>query len=253
MAVYEEMATENPAMPPRRTWVEQVEFHVSEKENIRPSPRSSSLHKRKVPSLEQITAHLSSHGAVLAPRQEVTAQPVHNSRLPALLKLAERCSARERAAVNTVRTTPLREAKRAAPTSVGRLQFPSRFTTPPSQEESETQVKPRTSQPPPSPCSPVPKLCIRTTVVPHTSSRSPIDLTESNLYTFNAMRVDTAHAMLSRLRLRTLPPSAAKTLTLRPGDNEEDRKLRRRSAPPELPLRERRGFSKPPLNLPGAF
>lgn len=109
------------------------------------------------------------------------------------------------------------------------------------------------SQLPPSPRSPNPKLQIRTTVVPHTSSHSPIELSESNLHAFNTMRADTAKTMLSRLRNRTLPSRPAKTLGLMVDSGEEEKKLRRRSAPPELPLRERRGFSKPPLNLPGAF
>ena len=104
---------------------------------------------------------------------------------------------------------------------------------------------------PPSPCSP--KLQVRTTVVPRTSSFSPVELTEGNLRALDLARERTAQNMLSRLRRRTVAPGGFAKLGVSLGVSDEERKLRRHSAPPELPLRERAGFTKPVLDLPGAF
>ncbi|KAJ3551370.1 hypothetical protein NM688_g4739 [Phlebia brevispora] len=109
---------------------------------------------------------------------------------------------------------------------------------------------------PPSPPSPLQKLQITTTVVPRTSSKSPVAITESNLRAFNVVRERKAQDMLKCLRRRTLHPGALEGLTRLHDfgkDGEEGRKLRRHSAPPELVLRDREGFATPKLDLPGAF
>ena len=141
-------------------------------------------------------------------------------------------------------TAPAPAPRRALPAAVGRLHFPVR--------EPAVEIHSPTPRLPPSPTlAQAPKLQITTTVVPCTSSHSPTDFTESNLRALaECSRERTANNMLARLRRRTLTPSET---FARGHVDEEEGKLRRRSAPPELPLRERVGFSAPKLNLPGAF
>lgn len=227
MAVFEAMVTEDPSKPPRETWVEQVEFHMPEEKQPVP-PRSASLKRNKVPSLAQITAHYTPPGAAVN-----TLQPAPGGRLPQFL----------------ARGAPAKT--RNLPADVGRLHFPTRSNSPPAPEQPKMEIHAPVARPPMSPCSP--KLQITTTVVRRSSSHSPTEFTETNLRAFDAMRAGTAQAMLTRLRRRTMPVGA---MMASPADLkrvEEEKKMRRRSAPPEMTLRERRGFTKPPLNLPGAF
>lgn len=229
MAVFEAMVTEDPTRPPRQTWVEQVDFHMPNKK-VSMSIRSTPKHKGKVPSLEEITAHYVPAGVTAE-----TTQPTHGARLPAFLAVRDTAAKR-----------------RSLPADVGRLHFPVRSNSPPAPEKPAPVIHAPVALPPSSPRSP--KLQITTQVVPRTSSNSPTKFTESNLRAFEAMRTNTAQAMMSRLRHRTLPPNASRPLvSMGLSKAEEEKKMRRRSAPPELTLRERRGFTKPPLNLPGAF
>ncbi|KAI0702512.1 hypothetical protein BC835DRAFT_1263743 [Cytidiella melzeri] len=228
LAVFEAMATEDPTRPHHPTWVEQVEFHLPDQK--RPLPvRSSSLRQTKVPSLAQITAHYTPIGSAAN-----AMQAAQTARLPGFL------------ATRSAAAKP-----RTLPPAVGRLQFPVRTNSTPTLAESAKEIRAPVSRPPMSPCSP--KLQVTTLVVPHTSFSSPTEFTESNLRAFDATRTDTAQVMMSRLRRRTLPPTTAEMLSAELRQDEEDKKVRRRSAPPELPFRERRGFTKPPLNVPGAF
>ncbi|EKM60927.1 uncharacterized protein PHACADRAFT_247154 [Phanerochaete carnosa HHB-10118-sp] len=219
---------------PRESWVEQVDFRLPEQDCVKPPPRSASLFRtQKLPSLEQITAHLSnqavSHDDV-GPRSRRTA------RLPAFLQLVATAKPE---AVESARPRP------ALPPGVGRLHFPLRSASPP-EELAKPEVKCPSPRLPPSPCTP--KLQIKTTVVPRTSSHSPIDLTEDNLRALDLARERTAQNMFIRLRRRTMTPEGLN------GDGGlDERKLRRHSAPPELPSCERIGFMNPRLNLPGAF
>ena len=237
-------ATEDPARP-RDIWVEQVDFRLPDQECIKPPPRSTSLYKAKrLPSLDQITAHLSQQAHLVHEAPAAAAR--HGVRLPAFLKTVTTKEVASRTDV----TEPAK-ARRALPAGVGRLHFPVRPASPPREEAKAEIHAPSPRLPPsPSPCSP--KLQVRTTVVPRTSSFSPIELTENNLRALDLARERTAQNMLTRLRRRTVMPDgvygkAALVVT------DDERKLRRHSAPPELPLRERVGFVKPVLDLPGAF
>lgn len=229
-------------------WVEQVDFRLpgdGHKLPLKSAPFVTSTKRKVLPSLDQITARLSSTGHVAAPAHEGSARPT--MRLPSFLRTSAQTVAQKQPDQPATRTRP------ALPNGVGRLRFPTKETS----EASTVEIaQPTPCVPPVSPRSPmVPRLEIRTTVVPRTQSSSPVELTESNLLLFTACtRQRTARNMLSRLRRRTLPPRIAVPA---PGqidqEDESERKSRRHSAPPELPQRERIGFSHPILELPGAF
>lgn len=220
---------------PRESWVEQVDFRLPEQEYVKPPPRSASLFKtKKLPSLDQITAHLSNQ---VMSHDGIGPQSRHTTRLPAFLQSV---AATKTEAVEGAKPRPM------LPAGVGRLHFPVRSASPPNEEPAKLEIRCPSPRLPPSPCSP--KLQIKTTVVPHTSSHSPVDLTEGNLRALDLARERTAQTMLVRLRRRTVVPEG-----LSGDDGVDERKLRRHSAPPELPLCERVGFTNPRLNLPGAF
>lgn len=218
---------------PCESWVEQVDFRLPAQDYVKPPPRSVSLYRtQKLPSLDQITAHLSNQeiahdGTGLRSRR--------TARLPAFLQ-----------SVATGKADENVKPRHAPPAGVGRLHFPTRPATPPDEEPARLEIQCPSPRLPPSPCSP--RLQVRTTVVPRTSSHSPVDLTEDNLRALDLARERTAQNMLDRLRRRTMMPGG-----LYGDGGADERKLRRHSAPPELPLRERAGFVNPVLNLPGAF
>ncbi|CDO72385.1 hypothetical protein BN946_scf184977.g84 [Trametes cinnabarina] len=252
-----------PVEVPCQPWVEQVDFRLPEDVSRNAPTKSApaaSPHKRKpqpLPSLDQITARLSLNGHVAAPAQE---PPVRTSkRLPSFLRTARTGGQPSTPPAPEIKIAPPM-TRPALPSVVGRLRFPARVASEP---EPDFEVKrppmviaqPSPCLPPASPRSPLaPKLQVTTTVVPRTASSSPVELTESNLLAFTASRERTAHQMLTRLRRRTLPPQIGVPA---PGEidreDEAERKSRRHSAPPELPQRERAGFSHPVLQLPGAF
>jgi len=243
LEVFEMLALENPADPNRAVWVEQVDFRVPGQIRIQAPPRQKpTFSRKKLPSLDQITARLSFQGHVSTGESVREAGALANGRLPAFLRSQKRAPASP---------APVR----SAPVAVGRLQFPTRLNTAKAEERTPVQL------PPQSPSSPVaPKLQVTTLVVPRTSFASPTRFTEGNLRTFDACsREAKARDMLSRLRRRTLPPNAEVFADLAAAqaqaakDREEERKLRRHSAPPELPLAERVGFQNPLLSVPGAF
>ena len=117
--------------------------------------------------------------------------------------------------------------------TIGRLRMPttrSRGPSPPSEK--------RVYEVPPSPVTP--RLQVTTTVIPRMPRLAPINLTESNLEAFS--------------RSQFLRPSrTASSASLRPTAHVEDRTIRRRSAPAELPVRSRSQFKHPVLDLPGGF
>ncbi|CAL1696133.1 unnamed protein product [Somion occarium] len=240
IAVFETLALENPYEPPRYGWVEQVDYRIQGQEYIKPMPRSASMIGRKyLPSLDEITARLSFQGHVSAKPES---KPRFSARLPSFLNAEAKAP-----------ESP--KPRRPPPIAVGRLQFPFRSNSPPALVEEKMEIhSPAPCFPPPSPSAvPTPTLQVVTTVVPRTSSKSPSEFTEHNLKAFVLhSRERTARDMLSRLRRRTLTFNAESSVSVA-GSKNEERKLRRHSAPPELPLRERRGFTQPVLNLPGAF
>ncbi|EIW64823.1 uncharacterized protein TRAVEDRAFT_159495 [Trametes versicolor FP-101664 SS1] len=247
LEVFEALQLGRPVTPSCQPWVEQVDFRlpgdVHPKAPLRSAPVHLSIKRKALPSLDQITARLSSNGHVAA--HEAPSRP--SMRLPSFLRTPARVEQ------PTIRITPEPKARPTLPSAVGRLRFPTRAA--PEAAPAVKIAQPTPCLPPVSPRSPLaPKLQVTTTVVPRTTSASPIELTESNLLAFTASRERTANNMLSRLRRRTLPPQIAVPA---PGaiDREDDaeRKARRHSAPPELPQRARIDFAHPVLAMPGAF
>ncbi|KAJ7630672.1 hypothetical protein FB45DRAFT_978948 [Roridomyces roridus] len=229
-----ESLNENPACGPlsygREPWVEQVDFRVKTAvksgNNRVPRPKSTTHAStaKPVPSLDQISARLSSHGHVRTPSAEAAEQ--RKLRLPAFL-----AASRKPAPRLTI--------------GVGRLQMPVRAPVP-------TKAENLPLMPPRSPCYPLsPNLQVTTLVVPRTASSSPTELSESNLQALNS-RERRAKDMLSALRKRTTTPSEIAQVTGH-ADDLVDRKWKRRSAPAELSPRARSGFEHPVLALPGGF
>ncbi|KAI0670059.1 hypothetical protein C8Q78DRAFT_1039013 [Trametes maxima] len=252
LEVFEALQLGKPVAPTCHPWVEQVDFRlpgdVHPKAPLKSAPAPTSTKRKPLPSLDQITARLSSCGHVAAHAPEAPSRP--SMRLPSFLRTSSRT---EQPAAPKPAPEPVAQKTRPAlPSAVGRLRFPSRAAP---EAPAVPIAQPTPCLPPVSPRSPLaPKLQITTTVVPRTASQSPVELTESNLLAFTASRERTAHNMLARLRRRTLPPQIAVPA---PGEiereDELERKSRRHSAPPELPQRNRVGFSHPILAVPGAF
>jgi len=231
--------------PPVQPWVEQVDFRMPKEKQIRSSksavPRDTNRAK-SLPSLDQITAHLSIHGHPPAVKDENMRRrsPIP---LPAFL----------RSSSPPVKPAPA--PSRAAAFSRPRATLPIGVN----REQKVTAVAPSKHQVPvrcPIPVSPrsplAPKLEVTTTVVPRTSTMSPTNLTESNLFALNS-RARTGRNMMSTLRRRVIgPDDSAYGMT---GYDEvvDERKLRRVSAPAELQKRDRCGFAHPVLSMPGGF
>lgn len=232
---------------PQRPWVEQVDFRLSSDSVYRRSSLTApalGMSKKQLPTLDQITARLESHRRIARFGHELvtTPAPTHlpdSSRLPR----------------SAVEATQLK-VRVPLPAGVGRLRFPVRSETAAKSPTARPQLRePTKFLPPASPTfSPASNLEIVTTLVPCTASVSPSQFTEDNISAFNGSRprTHTANNMLSRLRRRTLAPAALSVDGIVTEDDME-RKIRRRSAPPELPKRERVGFKHPVLTLPGAF
>ncbi|KAJ6627203.1 hypothetical protein B0H10DRAFT_1780055 [Mycena sp. CBHHK59/15] len=235
LALFESL-NENPACGPlsycREPWVEQVDFrlpsgHTKTKSDLNSAPSSKAARAnaaKPIPSLDQISARLSSQGHVRTPSAEAAERKL---RLPAFLAQS-------------------RQAVPRLTIGVGRLQLPVRSSTPPRPDNLY-------NLPPRSPCYPLsPNLQVTTLVVPRTSSLSPTALSESNLLALDS-RERRAKDMLSTLRKRTrLSENGLPAAFI---DNNEglDRKWRRRSAPAELSPRARFGFEHPVLAMPGGF
>lgn len=229
-------------------WVEQVDFRLPvplQSKQIRNVARSNDVKRVKsLPSLDQITARLSTHGHTY-PRPEESISRSER-RLPAFLqsKVSTSC---------TETPEPTTTSRPSLSIGVGRLRMPARGQT----VVSPQPVKARETSrllPPQSPHSPLtPGLQITTTVVPRTSTTSPTELSETNLNLFAESRARKSHDMLSTLRRRTTVPSAQGLTGYDQEEEEEERKSRRISAPAELPWRERSGFKHPVLSVPGGF
>jgi hypothetical protein len=232
LALFESL-NENPAYGPlsyhRKPWVEQVDFRLptvlgkAKAEAPKPKPTAHAKPAKPIPSLDQISARLSSHGHVRTPSAEAAER---KARLPAFL-----AQSRPTAPRLTI--------------GVGRLQLPVRSTTPDKADNLP-------NMPPRSPCYPLsPNLQVTTIVVPRSSSMSPTELSESNLLALNS-RERRAKDMLSTLRKRTRPSENGLSDGLS-HDDPIDRKWKRRSAPAELGPRARSGFAHPVLSMPGGF
>lgn len=243
LALFESLGNDDPACSnfahSREPWVEQVDFRVPGDASKKPSttcavaPGSKGI--KSLPSLDQITARMSSQG-IAAKCEEPRKTQV---RLPAFL------TQRREPSPPTIAVIPPPPVERPRlPVGVGRLKMPVRAPKP-------TKVEHLQVLPPRSPCSPLsPNLQITTLVVPRTSTTSPTELSETNLLALNS-RARRAHDMLSTLRRRTL--SSDHGLTGHDVEEVEERRSRRQSAPAEPTKRERIGFEHPVLALPGGF
>jgi hypothetical protein len=255
LALFESLANDDPARisyQSRESWVEQVDFRIpgddmkskeAPRSNLTPSRRG--IPSKRLPSLDQITARLSFQGQVFSPVPQTT----RSTRLPAFLKAERTPAKQESSPPKEVSVSP---ATRPTLAAVGRLQMPTRAVVPIS---APVPTKAETSQiiPPKSPCSPaMPNLEVTVTLVPRTASASPSKLSESNLLAFDS-RTTRAKDMLSTIKRRMLPSELGMTGRDPQPPQEEDRRLKRRSAPAELQTRLRCGFQHPVLSLPGGF
>lgn len=222
LALFESL-NENPAygvLFNREPWVEQVDFRLPVAKKVEPhaaaKPTTHANPAKPIPSLDQISARLSSRGHVRTPSAEAAERKL---RLPAFLA----------------------HSREPTTLAVGRLKLPIRSSKP-----SAAIAKNLPLMPPRSPCYPLsPKLQVTTLVVPRSSCLSPIALSESNLLALNS-RERRAKDMLSTLKKRTENGLLQDTDGL-------DRKWKRRSAPAELSPRVRTGFEHPVLAMPGGF
>jgi hypothetical protein len=220
LALFESLSEDlMPGSYGREPWVEQVDFRLPEYTKARdPGAQTSGPHTgRPLPSLDQISARLSSQGHTRLGGDEAG----HRSR------------------TSVPRQTAVSDRPRLY-LGVGRLQMPIRAHKP--------TLEPLVIEPPKSPMAPrSPNLQITTLVVPPSSTTSPTELSESNLYALHS-RERRAHNMLSTLRRRTIVPETDD------GIDGRNMKWKRHSAPADLlPLRQRSGFEHPVLALPGGF
>ncbi|KAF8078418.1 hypothetical protein FPV67DRAFT_1465203 [Lyophyllum atratum] len=174
LALFESLS-EDPNYGPlsygREPWVEQVDFRLPEYTKAKePRARMSGPNVgRPLPSLDQISARLSSQSHVQYRGQGGNRNTPAAPRQPAVLE-------RPRLHIG-----------------VGRLQMPVRASKP--------TLEPLVIAPPKSPISP--NLQVTTLVVPRSATTSPTKLSEFNLCAL-ASRERRAHDMLSTLRRRTV-------------------------------------------------
>jgi len=233
-------------------WVEQVDFRLP-KDMQSKSLSKSAVHalraklskpSKPIPSLDQISARLSSQGHVSPPPRPERA----SIRLPAFLLSHSGAPPRAPIPTDVDIDSPV---KPSFPIGTSRLQMP---------------IRPRPISPPKistptsaSGCAVVPasldstvgpKLQITTTIVPRSATLSSgTELSERNVSVL-VSRARTARDMLSTLKRRMHPSEEGLT-----GYDleEEGRKERRRSAPAEMEPRGRSGFMHPVFDMPGGF
>jgi len=254
LALFETYAAENPADPnARESWVEQVDFRLPLEEWSKikakdlPKPRvavvnpSRPTHRRKLPSLDEITARMvvdKTEAPVSPPKADrlpaflqrkttpaaapvaekpveaPVAAPVQRAdRLPAFLKRNAAAAATAGKPAEKVvlapivipAATPVAEA----PTTIriGRLTMPVRRISPTTPTIAVTPASPEVAQekaiPYVPPRSPLsPKLQVTTTIVSRSSAVSPIELSSGNLDWFNQKRQGASRDMMLRLAKR---------------------------------------------------
>jgi hypothetical protein len=230
-------------------WVEEVDFRLlddTKSRSLSKSPISAFkeehfMHAKSMPSLDQISAHLSSLGHVSSPPL-----PKRSSmRLPAFLLPHSTSLSRASApadAASTERTKP----RPSLPIGAGSLQIPDRQPPIP-----PPQLLTATSAGCPIAtlrynCGTVMPTVQVTVTSPPRSAMSPTELSEKNVL---MSRARTAQDMLSTLRRRVHPSEQGLIVH----DQGEERKGRRRSSPAEMQPTERSGFRHPVLSMPGGF
>jgi hypothetical protein len=224
LALFESLQQTDPTGPVK-PWVEQVHYRQLNGASVRP------------PSLEQITAHLSSlgHSATASTvKDEYHRPPIP---LPTFLR------------------SPLRMKTGVSQHHVGSgegtdgEQTSEAEITPPIPGSGELFIPLPKSHAVPSLSGP--GLLVTTTTIPGPSNSSSSTLTKVNLSALNS-RALTRRDMMSKLKRRVSGlPSADGVGGC--GVDEDERRARRVSAPAELPKRERDGFAHLILALPGAF
>lgn len=229
-------------------WVEQVDFRLLE-----PKPFSRSavfaVHTehsklgKPMPSLDQISAHLSSHGSI--------SSVSHYERSPLCLPafLSSPSAESSQAAVPTDAVVAgLGKQMSRPPIGVGRLQMPGRLLPASSPQPSTATFPGRCTTSTHSDVTVARGLQV-TTIVPQSATLSSANLSEHNVC-LQASRVRTAKDMLSTLKRRTHPSEEGPRGH---GQDEEDRMERRRSSPAEMQPTGRSGFTHPVLSIPGGF
>ncbi|KAJ3933590.1 MAG: hypothetical protein NXY57DRAFT_1047752 [Lentinula lateritia] len=234
LALFESLNEDSPTGPlsyPVDPWVEQVDYRLPyQKSFVKVKGPKYTNSKQSLPSLEQISARLGPNHVRITSSESNG----RTTRLPNFL-------AQRQASAPVGERPPLLSG-------IGRLQLPIKTPQP-------TKVEPAAVLPPPkSPSSPLtPQLQVTTLVVPSFSSRSPTELSESNLNALQS-RERKAKDMLSTLRRRVAPSddgvlqgheSVPKPLL--------DRRWKRHSAPADIAPRPRAGFEHPVLSIKGAF
>lgn len=214
LALYELLEEECVTSQP---WTEQVDFRLPKSaDQSKPNRPALTFKSGKVlPSLDEISARLGFKKSSGAHQA--------TQRLPSFLQ------GRRDAAVRSG-TPPT-----SASITIGRLRMPASR----SQGASPPQ-KQRVYGVPPSPITP--KLQVTTTVIPRMPRLTSTKLTESNLEAFSRSQFLRSARAASLASLMPVSASAA-----------QDRTIRRRSAPAELPVRARSQFKHPVLDLPGGF
>ena len=216
LAMYEYLEDECVTSKP---WTEQVDFRLPKSAVQLKQGRPAVTFKsgKGLPSLDEISARLSF--------KNVSGAHQATPRLPSFLQKKQAAA-----------TEPKAPAM-PAPITVGRLRMPvsrSRGPSPPPEQP--------VYEAPPSPVTP--RLQVTTTVIPRMPRSTATNLTESNVEAFSR-----SHLAKSVRRSSLASPTSVPS----PTTPVEERAIRRRSAPAELPIRVRSQFKHPVLDLPGGF
>lgn len=227
LALFESLQHTDPTRsvqyPSVTPWVEQVQYRQLKGANVRP------------PSLEQITAHLSSHGHSASAKDEYHRPPIP---LPTFLRSDPHTKAARSVSHHLV-SSEITDGEQKREVDITRPIPGARelFIPVP-----KTRAVPTLSSP---------GLLVTTTTIEGAPNSSQTSLTEVNLSVLNS-RALTGRDMMSKLQRRLSGlPSAGDMGGC--GADEDERRARRISAPAELPKRERDGFAHLVLALPGAF
>ncbi|KAG2044208.1 hypothetical protein BDR03DRAFT_1086856 [Suillus americanus] len=201
-------------LPGRRTRFEQVDCRLP----ISKPKADLNLGRRKLPSLEEITARVGPHH----PPPSMANEPIFAApRLPMFLRSDK----------NSSTTRTVSDTKPSI--NIGRLHMPVRR-----RQSSDSLSYMRLSAIPSSPCYQNIEIAS-----PRACGNTICAFTESNMHALG--RANTAREMMSTIKRRTSPPLPCLA-------NHQPRP-KRHSAPAEMQLRGRSGFEHPNLSLPGAF
>ena len=125
LSVFEALSLGRTVAPSCEPWVEQVDFRLpgdllaKARSKAAQSILASSTKRKVLPSLDQITARLSSNGHVTAPAHEGSARP--SMRLPSFLRTSARTE--QPKIVVEAPPPPPPKARPTLPIGVGRLRF----------------------------------------------------------------------------------------------------------------------------------